>query len=84
MKNQMKIFLYNFFTVVFALMTFVSIGALAQGASVLQVVSNAMVFSSLTYYCYNEENRLRNCVKKSACRRKAQLRVLKAGPHKAA
>lgn len=84
MKNQIKIFLYNFFTVVFALMTFVSIGALSQGASVLQVASNTVMFSFLTYCCYSEENRLRICMKKAVRRRKAQLHVLKADPHKAA
>ena len=84
MKKQMKIFLYNFFTVVFALMTFVSIGALAQGASVLQVASNTVVFSLLTYLCYSEENRLRSSMKKAVRRRRVQPHVLKTGPHKAA
>ena len=76
MKIQSKIYLYNFLTVVFALLTLVSIGSFGQ-LPLYTVVSNVVVFSLLTYISVNKENHFRAVLKRRRKSRKVHLSVYK-------
>ena len=76
MKIQSKIYLYNFLTVVFALLTVVSLGSLGD-MSVYSVFVNVALFGMLTRVCYNKENQLRRILRNRRRARKVQLTVFK-------
>ncbi len=76
MKIQSKINLYNFFTVVFAVLTVVSLGSLGDMAT-YTVFTNVVLFGLLARICYNKENQLRRILKNRRRHRKAQLSVYK-------
>lgn len=76
MKIQSKIYLYNFLTVVFALLTVVSLGSLGD-MSVYSVFVNVALFGMLTRICYNKENQLRRILRNRRRARKVQLTVFK-------
>jgi len=77
MKLQSKIYLYNFLTVVFAVLTMVSLGSLGDLA-LYTVFANVMLFGMLTRQCYNKENQLRRILKNRRRYKKVQLSVYKA------
>ncbi len=74
MKIQSKIYLYNFLTVVFALMTVISLGSLGQ-LPLYTVVSNVALFAMATYFCVNKENHYRAVIKNRRRHKKVQLSV---------
>ncbi len=76
MKIQSKINLYNFLTVVFAVLTVVSLGSLGDIA-IYTVFANVALFGVLTRICYNKENQLRRILKNRRRYRKVQLSVYK-------
>ncbi|MBR4036589.1 MAG: hypothetical protein IKJ05_07670 [Oscillospiraceae bacterium] len=76
MKLQSKIYLYNFLTVVFAVLTMVSLGSLGDLA-LYTVFANVMLFGMLTRQCYNKENQLRRILKNRRRYKKVQLSVYK-------
>ena len=69
MKLQSKIYLYNFLTVVFALLTVVSLGSLGDMA-LYTVFVNVALFGFLAHSCYNKENQLRRILKNRRRRKK--------------
>ena len=74
MKIQSKIYLYNFLTVIFAILTLISTGSFGQ-LPVYTVLSNIALFSMLTYFCINKENNYRAILKARRKARKVQLSV---------
>ena len=72
MKKQTKIYIFNFATVLFALLTFVSLGSIGS-LPAYNVVVNTALFGLLTYTCYEKENALRKSMRRKA--RKPQLAV---------
>ena len=82
MKIQSKVYLYNFLTIVFAVMTVVSIGSLGQ-LPLYTVVSNVVVFSLLTYFCVNKENHYSAVIKSRRRQKKVQLSVYKGNKQSA-
>ena len=74
MKIQSKIGLYNFFTVVFAILTVISLGSMGQ-LPLYTVMSNVVMFSMLTYICVNKENHDRSVLKNRRRHKKVQLSV---------
>ena len=74
MKIQSKVYLYNFLTVVFALMTVISLGSLGQ-LPVYTVVSNVALFALATYFCVNKENHYRAVIRSRRRHKKVQLSV---------
>ncbi len=76
MKIQSKIYLYNFLTVFFALLTFVSLGSLGD-MPLYSVLVNVALFSMLTRQCYMAENKLRRILRKRRKARKVQLSIYK-------
>ena len=59
MKIRSKINLYNLLTVVFSILTVVSLGAYGSEIPALRVFVNTFLFSLLTYTCFVKENELR-------------------------
>ena len=76
MKMKSKVYLYNFLTIVFAILTIVSIGSLGQ-LPLYTVVSNVVMFSMFTYICVNKENYYRAVMKSRRRAKKVQLSVYK-------
>ena len=76
MKMKSKIYLYNFLTIVFAILTVVSLGSLGQ-LPLYTVVSNVVMFSMLTYICVNKENYYRAVLRNRRKAKKVQLSVYK-------
>lgn len=74
MKIQSKVYLYNFFTVVFALLTVVSISSIGTNP-LYTVFVNVMLFGVLTSICYNKENQLRRIIRNRRRSKKVQLSV---------
>ncbi len=83
MKIQSKVYLYNFFTVVFALLTVVSIGSIGTNP-LYTVFVNVMLFGVLTNICYNKENQLRRIIRNRRRSKKVQLSVYRGTGHKTA
>ena len=81
MKLQSKIYLYNFLTVVFALLTVVSLGSLGNMA-LYTVFVNVALFGFLAHSCYNKENQLRRILKNRRRRKMVQLSVYRGGASK--
>ena len=77
MKIQSKIYLYNFLTVVFALLTFVSLGSVGN-LPLYTVAVNVALFGMLTRLCFNKENHLRRILKNRRRQKKVQLSVYKS------
>ena len=77
MKIQSKIYLYNFLTVVFALLTFVSMGSVGN-LPLYTVAVNVALFGMLTRLCFNKENHLRRILKNRRRQKKVQLSVYKS------
>jgi len=77
MKIQSKIYLYNFLTVVFALLTFVSMGSVGN-LPLYTVAVNVALFGMLTRLCCNKENHLRRILKNRRRQKKVQLSVYKS------
>jgi|GEM_PF-2616073 len=77
MKIQSKIYLYNFLTVVFALLTFVSMGSVGN-LPLYTVAVNVALFGMLTRLCSNKENHLRRILKNRRRQKKVQLSVYKS------
>ncbi len=75
MTIQDKITIYNFATVIFAILTVVSLGPLGS-ASVYTVIVSTALFAMLTKNCYDKENHLRRKLKMRR-HRKPQLSVYK-------
>ncbi|MEG1782669.1 MAG: hypothetical protein RR253_05415 [Oscillospiraceae bacterium] len=63
MKASVKIFLYNTFTVFFAIMAVVSVGGLQDGVSVFRAAVNIGLFTLLSYICYIKEKQLKSALK---------------------
>ena len=63
MKIRSKISLYNLLTVIFAILTVVSLGAYGSEISAFRVFVNTAMFSLLTYNCFMRENELREELK---------------------
>ncbi len=76
MKKTTLITIYNTLTVIFALMTIVSMGS-ALTLPMQTVLTNTALFALLTYTCVNKENRLRARLKRK--HRKAKLSVYRGG-----
>ncbi len=76
MKIKTKIDLYNFFTVVFAILTFVSLGGANGEVELLRVIMNVVTFSFLTYFCFERENKLKAIIRRRK-RNKVILSVYK-------
>ena len=76
MKIQSKIYLYNFLTVVFAVLTMVSLGSLGS-LPFYTVLVNVALFGLLTHNFYNKENQLRRILKNRRRQRKVQLSIYK-------
>ena len=76
MKIQSRIYLYNFLTVVFALLTFVSLGSVGS-MPFYTVAINVVLFGLLTRFCYDKENHLRHIARNRRKNRKVQLSVHK-------
>ena len=74
MKMQSKIYLYNFLTIVFAILTVVSIGSLGQ-LPLFTVITNVSVFSLLAFFCVNRENHYRAVIRSRRRQKKVQLSV---------
>ena len=72
MKIKTKINLYNFLTVVFAILTFVSLGGANGEVGLIRAIMNIATFSFLTYICYERENKLRDILRS---RRKKNKKV---------
>ncbi len=70
MKNRIK--LYNILTIVFALLTFASLGGVVYGLNIINVITNTLVFSYLTANCYKNENKLRKILKNRKIRARKQ------------
>ena len=77
MKIQSKIYLYNFLTVVFALLTFVSMGSVGS-LPFYTVAVNVALFVMLTRLCCNKENHLRRILKNRRRQKKVLLSVYKS------
>lgn len=72
MKKQTKIYLFNMATVIFALLTVVSLGAWGT-LPVYNVAVNTAFFGLLTYTCAEKETVLRKSLRKRS--KKPQLEV---------
>ena len=83
MKIQSKVYLYNFFTVVFALLTVVSISSIGTNPF-YTVFVNVMLFGVLTNICYNKENQLRRIIRNRRRSKKVQLSVYRGAGRKTA
>ena len=83
MKIQSKVYLYNFFTVVFALLTVVSISSIGTNP-LYTVIVNVMLFGVLTNICYNKENQLRRIIRNRRRSKKVQLSVYRGTGRKTA
>ncbi len=77
MKAKSKVYLYNFLTVVFSILTVVSLGSLGQ-LPLYTVVSNVGLFSLLTYFCVNKENHYRAVIRNRRRHKKVQLSVYRS------
>jgi len=73
MTTKTKISIYNFLTVVFAMLTVISMGSIGSTAMHIAFINTA-VFALLTYLCFDKENALRASLKKRR-QRKVQLSV---------
>lgn len=73
MTIQDKITIYNFATVIFAILTVLSLGSFGTASGYTAVVSTAL-FAILTKNCYEKENYLRRKLKMRR-HRKPQLSV---------
>lgn len=79
MKIKTKINLYNFLTVVFAILTFVSLGGANGEVELIRAIMNVVTFSFLTYICYERENQLREMLRiKRNKNKKVKLSVYKS------
>ncbi len=78
MTIQDKITIYNFATVIFAILTIVSLGSFGSASVYTAMVSTAL-FAMLTKNCYDKENHLRRKLKMHR-HRKPQLSVYKQQP----
>ena len=78
MTIQDKITIYNFATVIFAVLTVASLGSFGS-VPVYTVFVNTMLFGLLTKNCYDKENHLRRKLKMRR-HRKPQLSVYKQQP----
>lgn len=65
MKASFKIFLYNIFTVFFALMTLVSLGGLNNGVALLPALINVCFFALLCQLSFTKEAQLKAGLKHS-------------------
>ena len=83
MKIQSKVYLYNFFTVVFALLTVVSISSIGTNP-LYTVFVNVMLFGVLTSICYNKENQLRRIIRNRRRSKEVQLSVYRGAGRKTA
>ena len=80
MKIRTKINLYNFLTVIFAILTVVSLGSFGSEIAYHTVFMNTFLFSLLTYTCVQRENELREILRnhrKMVKHEKAGLTVYK-------
>ena len=77
MKIQSKIYLYNFLTAAFALLTYVSLGSVGN-LPLYTVAVNVALFGVLTRVYYNKENHLRRVLKNRRRQKKVQLSVYKS------
>ncbi len=69
-----KIMLYNILTTVFAILTVISLGGIAYGVNIVNVVINTALFAFLTSKCFKNENKLRAILRKRILRaRKRKL-----------
>ncbi len=69
-----KVMMYNILTTIFALLTLVSVGGVAYGVSVSNVIINTALCMLLTSICYKNENKLRKLIKNKVIRaRKRKL-----------
>ena len=73
MTIQGKITIYNFSTVIFAILTVISLGSFGS-MPLYTVVVSTMLFALMTKNCYDKENRLRRKLKMRR-HRKPQLSV---------
>ena len=72
MKKQTKIYILNFATVIFGLLTVVSLGSLGT-LPLYNVIINTALFGLLAYTCAEKETALRKSMKRKS--RKPQLSV---------
>ena len=81
MTIQNKIMIYNMATVIFAILTVVSVGSLGS-LPVYNVVVNVLLFGLLTKNCYEKENHLRKVLKMRRIKKssKPQLSVFTQQP----
>lgn len=84
MKTAVRIFMYNMLTVIFALLTIVSLGSAGGEVSFLTAAGNSAVFGLLTYYCRRSENRLRHAAASVTAGKAAGLSVYGNMPKNAA
>ena len=73
MKRRLA--MYNFLTVVFAILAFVSVGSLAARSDMFTCAVLVVLFAHLTYTCYNKENEIRAAIRRKRRARKAMGRL---------
>ena len=74
---KQKIAMYNFLTVIFAILTFVTVGSLAVRADLFTCVVLLVLFAHLAYTCYNKESELRAIMRKRRRVARAKARDFK-------